>query len=174
MLFMKHNQTVEFLLSVCHVSCPLPGFQIWFIYIFSVLTLLSLHGVDFTRKKLSVSMKRLSQSCTLNRLSYKTLITQNPALSYSYYESITISLKARLCSFWIHYEQQQQQKQISFTVQLWNIWWSVRSVADKAQSTSFFTWPNRVKLNAILKQKYQVNWDWWWLLLTSYYKKTKD
>lgn len=51
MLLMGHNQTVDFPLTVCHVSCPLPGFQIWFIYIFSVLTLLSLHGVDFTRKK---------------------------------------------------------------------------------------------------------------------------
>lgn len=73
MLLMGNNQTVDFLLTVCHVSCPLSGFQIWFIYIFSVLTLLSLHGVDFTRKKKpSVSMKGLSQSCTLNLLSYKT------------------------------------------------------------------------------------------------------
>ena len=73
MLLMGNSQTVDFLLTVCHVSCPLSGFQIWFIYIFSVLTLLSLHGVDFTRKKKpSVSMKGLSQSCTLNLLSYKT------------------------------------------------------------------------------------------------------
>ena len=100
MLLMGHNQTVDFLLTVCHVSCPLPGFQIWFIYIFSVLTLLSLHGVDFTRKKKrSVSMKGLSQSCTLNRLSYKT---------YNYAKSLLIvqllwiyynKLKRRACAF---------------------------------------------------------------------------
>lgn len=100
MLLVEDNQTVDFLSTVCHVSCPLPGFQIWFIYIFSVLTLLSLHGVDFTRKKkLSVSMKGLSQSCTLNRLSYKTynyaksrLIVQ---LLWIYYNK----LKRRACAF---------------------------------------------------------------------------
>ena len=100
MLLVEDNQTVDFLSTVCHVSCPLPGFQIWFIYIFSVLTLLSLHGVDFTRKKkLSVFMKGLSQSCTLNRLSYKTynyaksrLIVQ---LLWIYYNK----LKRRACAF---------------------------------------------------------------------------
>ena len=43
------------------------------IYVF-----LSLYGVDFTRKKLSVSVKGVSQFRTWNRLSYNTLITQTP------------------------------------------------------------------------------------------------
>lgn len=57
-------------------------------------------------------------------------------------------------SFCVHYEQQQPQKHKI------NQLYSETVYNLVASSFRLFTWPNRIKVNAIVKQKYQVNRDW--------------